>query len=69
MTRVVLGRKEILTPFDLRALTLWVNLEFSTDHYGYSRKLPQKYFTEKTLENVFKNELTQVAQKPCKNDF
>ena len=69
MTRVVIGRKEILTPFDLRAVTLWVKVEFATDNHNHSRKLPNKCFTEKTLENVLKNELTQVAQKPCKNDF
>ena len=54
MTRVAFGREEILTPFDLRAATLWVNVEFSTDYHNHPRKLPNKCLTKKTLESTFK---------------
>ena len=63
MIRVVPGRKKILTPFDLRAKTLWVNVECSTDHHNHSQKLPNKCFTEKTLEKSPTNVLTKKHSK------
>ena len=73
MTRFVPGHIGILTLFDLRAKILGVNVEFSTYYHGHSPKLSQTFFTEIVNENVYENTyenvLTQVAQKPCKNDF
>ena len=57
MIRVVLGRKEILTRFDLRAVTLWINVEFSIDHHNHSQKLPHKCFTEKNSKMCLKMNL------------
>ena len=77
MTRFVPSHIEILTLFDLGAKILGVNVEFSTYYHGHSPKLSQTYFIENTLENVnenvyentYENVLTQVTQKPYKNDF